>query len=80
MDITPLQNLVAREWVSAVERDGFRRRKSKSSHHIYQHLGGRRVLVVYHSLHDTFGAKSIRQILRSTHWTEEDLGRLRLIA
>lgn len=78
MDINPLQNLIAREWINAVERDGFRRRKSRGSHHIYQHSDGRRVLLVYHNLHDTFGPKTIRQILESTRWTEEDVRRLGL--
>jgi predicted RNA binding protein YcfA (HicA-like mRNA interferase family) len=80
VDITPLQNHPAREWVRAVEHEGFRRRKSGGSHHIYQHPDGRRVLLVYHNVGETFGPKTIRQILRSTGWTEDDLRRLGLIS
>jgi len=79
MDITPLRNLTAADWVRVVEHDGFHRRKTRGSHHIYQHSDGRRVLLVYHNLHDTMGPKAIRQILRSTRWTEDDLRRLGLI-
>jgi predicted RNA binding protein YcfA (HicA-like mRNA interferase family) len=57
-----LRNIPAREWITALERDGFSLRKGKGSHHIYQHPDGRRVLVVYHKLSDTFGPKTIRQI------------------
>jgi predicted RNA binding protein YcfA (HicA-like mRNA interferase family) len=78
MEITPLRNLTAREWVRAVEHEGFRRRKTGGSHHIYQHPDGRRVLLVYHNFNDTFGPKAIRQILLSTRWTEDDLHRLGL--
>jgi len=79
MDTTPLRNLTAADWVRAVEYDGFRHRKSRGSHHLYQHSDGRRVLLVYHNPHDTFGPKAIRQILQSTRWTQEDLRRLRLV-
>jgi predicted RNA binding protein YcfA (HicA-like mRNA interferase family) len=79
MEIAPLRNRTAREWVRAVEHEGFRRRKTGGSHHIYQHSDGRRVLLVYHNLNDTFGPKAIRQILQSTRWTEDDLRRLGLL-
>jgi len=76
--IESLKNVPAREWIAALERDGFRIRKGRGSHHIYQHPDGRRVLVVYHKLSDTFGAKTIRQMLISTAWRDEDLRRIRL--
>lgn len=79
MELAPLKTLTAREWVRAVERDSFRRRKTRGSHHLYRHPDGRRVLLVYHNLGDTFGPKAIRQILTSTGWTETDLRRLGLI-
>ena len=77
--ITRLKSRTAREWVQALERDGFAVRKGKGSHHIYQHPDGRRVLVVYHKLGDTFGPKTIRQLLTGTSWQEEDLKRLKLL-
>jgi predicted RNA binding protein YcfA (HicA-like mRNA interferase family) len=53
--------------------------KVRVPHHVYQHPDGRRVLIVYHKLSDTFGPKTIKQILQATRWTEDDLKRLKLI-
>ena len=74
-----LKNTPAREWVNALEGDGFRTRKSRGSHHIYQHSDGRRVLIVYHKLSDTFGPKTVKQLLDGTRWSEEDLRNLKLL-
>lgn len=78
--INRLKSTTAREWVQALERDGFAIRKGKGSHHVYQHPDGRRLLVVYHKLSDTFGPKTIKQLLTGTGWREEDLKRLRLLS
>ena len=43
-----LKNIPAREWIHALERNGFTPRKNKGSRHVYQHPDGRRVLIVYH--------------------------------
>jgi len=74
-----LKNLTAKDWQNAVERDGFFPRKNKGSHHLYQHPDGRRVLLVYHKLGDTFGPKTIKQLLQGAAWQEMDLRRLRLL-
>ncbi len=74
-----LKNIPAREWIHALERNGFIPRKSKGSHHVYQHPDGRRVLIVYHKQSDTFGPKTIKQILQATRWTEDEIKRLKLI-
>ena len=74
-----LKNTPAREWIRALERDGFTGRKSKGSHHLYQHSDGRRVLIVYHKLSDSFGPKTIMQLLDGTGWQENDLNRLKLL-
>ena len=79
MDIVALRNLRASDWEAAVARDGFLPRKSRGSHHLYQHPDGRRVLLVYHNLGETFGPKTIRAILKSTGWIETDLRRLNLL-
>ena len=77
--IGQLPSIPAREWISALEREGFRTRKSKGSHHIYQHWDGRRVLIVYHKLSDTFGPKTVKQLLEGTGWNERDLRNLKLL-
>ena len=77
--IDQLKNVPARKWIASLESEGFKLRKGRGSHHIYQHPDGRRVLIVYHKLSDTFGPKTIKAILRDTQLTEEDLKRLKLI-
>ena len=77
--ISPLRSTPAREWISVLERAGFAARKSKGSHHVYQHPDGRRVLIVYHKLSDTFGPKTIKQLLVGTGWQETDLKNLKLV-
>ncbi|MBI4120043.1 MAG: type II toxin-antitoxin system HicA family toxin [Parcubacteria group bacterium] len=76
---TRLKNITAREWLRALERGAFVARKSRGSHHFYQHSDGRRVLIVYHKLGDTFGPKTIRQILKGTGWRDVDLKHFGLI-
>ena len=75
-----LRSTPAREWIRALESTGFRVRKSKGSHHVYQHGDGRRVLIVYRKLSDTFGSKTLKQILSATGWQETDLIRLKLLS
>ena len=77
--IGQLKSTPAREWIRAAEGDGFIARKSKGSHHLYQHSDGRRVLIVYHKLSNTFGPKTIQQLLDGTGWQENDLKRLKLL-
>lgn len=76
--IAQLKNKSARKWITALERDGFKPRKSKGSHHIYQHPDGRRVLIVFHKPSDTFGPKTIKQLLTATGWGEAVLRHLGL--
>jgi predicted RNA binding protein YcfA (HicA-like mRNA interferase family) len=44
----------ARQFVRAVHADGFRLMRTRGSHRIYRHPDGRRMVVAYHSLRDTF--------------------------
>ena len=74
-----VKNVPAREWIRAPEHDGFVARKSKGSRHVYQHTDSRRVLIVYHKLSDTFGPKTIKQLLDGTGWQEGDLRSLKLL-
>lgn len=77
--IDQLKNVNAKEWIKVLEREGFYLRKGQGSHHIYQHPDGRRVLIAYHKLGDTFGPKTIKSILKNTNWTEDDVKRLKLL-
>ena len=71
--------MTARNLVRALERDGFEYRKRRGSARVYRKNDGRRVVVHYHASGDTFPIGTLREILRATQWTEDDLRRLRLI-
>lgn len=45
IDYKKLRSLPARQLISALERDGFRLRRSRGGHHRYVHPDGRRVTV-----------------------------------
>ena len=74
--IDQLKNATAREWLRALEREGFTRRKTKGSHHVYQHMDGRRVLIVYHKLGETFALNN-PPTSGWARWGEGDLQRLK---
>lgn len=49
------------------------------SHRIYRQIDGRRVVVAYHSLGETFPIGTLRAMITDANWTEEDLNRLGLL-
>lgn len=80
IDYSQLHNLTAQKIVTALIKDGFLRRKGRSSHHIYTHYDGRRVTITYHSRGQTFATKTLRDMLeRQAEWDFDDLKRLKLI-
>ena len=52
MTRTP-RGLSARQFVRALETDGFALQRVRGSHRIYRHTDGRRVVMAYHGLSDT---------------------------
>jgi predicted RNase H-like HicB family nuclease len=54
-------------------------RRTRGSGRLYQHPDGRRASIHYHSPSQTFSAGTLRNVLRGTRWTEEDLRRLGFI-
>ena len=69
----------AREFIAALEADGFYKARTEGSHHRYKHNDGRAVTVAYHKLSDNFVIKTLHRMLEGTRWTEDDLRRLGLI-
>jgi predicted RNA binding protein YcfA (HicA-like mRNA interferase family) len=51
----------------------------RGSHRIYRHADGRRVVVAYHSLSDTFPIGTLRAMIEDAGWQDEDLRRLGLL-
>lgn len=73
------RGLTARQLVRALQQDGFHLARTRGSHRIYRHADGRRVVVAYHALADTFPIGTLKAMLADIGWTEEDLRRLGLL-
>ena len=69
----------ARRFIRALELDGFELRRVRGSHRIYGRADGRRVVVAYHGLSDTFPIGTLRGMIADVGWTDEDLQRLELV-
>ncbi len=72
------RGLSARQFVRALEADGFILQRVRGSHRIYRHSDGRRVVVAYHALSDTFPVGTLRGMISDAGWADEDLQRLGL--
>lgn len=77
MTRTP-RGLTARQLVRALEADGFILQRVRGSHRIYKHADGRRVVVAYHALSDSFPIGTLRAMIADAGWRDEDLKRLGL--
>lgn len=73
------RGLQARRFVRALEADGFVLQRVRGSHRIYRHGDGRRVVVAYHSLNDTFPIGTLRAMIDDAGWQDDDLRRLGLV-
>jgi len=79
MSETP-RGTTARQFIRALHADGFfLQRTNRGSHRIYRHPDGRRVVVAYHHLSDTFPIGTLRAMIADAGWDEDDLRRLGLV-
>jgi predicted RNA binding protein YcfA (HicA-like mRNA interferase family) len=69
----------ARQFVRALQADGFVLQRVRGSHRIYRHADGRRIVVAYHQPGDTFPIGTLRAMIHDAGWEDEDLRRLNLI-
>jgi predicted RNA binding protein YcfA (HicA-like mRNA interferase family) len=69
----------AHKFVRALEADGFSLRRVRGSHRIYRHADGRRIVVAYHALNDSFPIGTLRAMIADAGWRDEDLQRLGLV-
>ncbi len=74
------RGVTARQLIKALHADGFTLQRTRGSHRIYRHQDGRRVVVAYHHLSDTFPIGTLKGMVNDTIWTEDDLRRLKLIS
>lgn len=80
IDFSRLRSLTAREFISALQRDGFVLERQTGSHQQFYHGDGRRVTVSFHRPGDTFPQGTLRRMVQDqAKWTVEDLQRLRLL-
>lgn len=70
------RGLSARQFVRALETAGFVLQRVRGSHRIYKHTDGRRVVVAYHALSDTFPIGTLRAMIADAGWQDDDLLRL----
>lgn len=78
--VSRLWNVPVREIVRALERDGFvQSAKSRSSSRAYIHPDGRKVFIQYHKPNDTIPRGTLKNIIDSAGWTEDDAKRLGMI-
>jgi predicted RNA binding protein YcfA (HicA-like mRNA interferase family) len=68
----------ARQFIRALHQDGFELARTRGSHRIYRHSDGRRVVVAYHRLSDTFPTGTLRGMIADIGWSDDDLARLGL--
>ncbi|MGD0012478.1 MAG: type II toxin-antitoxin system HicA family toxin [Terriglobia bacterium] len=72
------RGITARALLRALHADGFRLTRTRGSHLMLRHTDGRRVVVAYHRLSDTFPIGTLKAMLADIGWTDEDLRRLDL--
>jgi len=77
MTVTP-RGITARQLIKALHEDGFELKRTRGSHRIYRHPDGRRLVVAYHRLGDTFPIGTLKAMIRDAGWIEDDLRRLGL--
>lgn len=73
------RGMTARELIRALHADGFRLTRTRGSHHIYRHADGRRIVVAYHRVGDTFPIGTLKSMIADIGWSDADLHRLGLI-
>jgi mRNA interferase HicA len=70
------RGITAREFIRALHDDSFTLQRTRGSHHIYRHPDGRRIVVAYHRLSDTFPVGTLQAMIADAGWVEDDLKRL----
>jgi predicted RNA binding protein YcfA (HicA-like mRNA interferase family) len=72
------RGITARELIRALQQDEFQLARIRGSHRIYRHDDGRRVVVAYHTLGDTFPIGTLKGMIADIGWSDDDLKRLGL--
>ena len=70
--------MTARRLIAALHADGFLLVRTRGNHWIYRHSDGRRVVVAFHRVGDTFPMGTLKAMIEDADWSEADLVRLRV--
>jgi predicted RNA binding protein YcfA (HicA-like mRNA interferase family) len=73
------RGITARQFIRALQQDGFRLTRVRGSHHIYRHSDHRRLVVAYHRVGDTFPIGTLKGMVADIGWDDADLHRLGLM-
>lgn len=73
------RGITARRLIQALHQDGFELRRASGSHRIYRHPDGRRLVVAYHKLGDTFPIGTLRAMIADAGWDDSKLQELGLL-
>jgi len=69
----------ARRFLKALQADGFTLQRIRGSHRVYRHPDGRRMVVAFHHMNDTFPMGTLKAMIADASWDSEDLRRLGLL-
>ena len=73
------RGVTASQFIHALHTDGFTLKRTRGSHRIYRHADGRRVVVAYHRLNDTFPVGTLSAMIADAGWDSERLRQLGLL-
>ena len=74
-----LKAKTADEFISALEKDGFKPDTKIRAERIYRHPDGRRISIHYHTGSRCYGRNLLKALLEDAGWSEDDMRRLKLI-
>ena len=69
------RGITARQFIKALQEDGFTETRVSGSHHRFKHPDGRVTTLSYHKRSDTFPIGTLKGMVEDVQWSEEDLRR-----
>jgi len=73
-----LKNKTCKDFIHALEKDGYKIDATKGAEQIYRHPDGRRVSIHFHP-GKGYGPKLLKDLIKDTGWSLEDMKRLGFI-
>ena len=73
-----LKNKTSKDFISALEKDGWERVETIRAEQIFRYPDGRRISIHFHP-NKTYGPKLLKALIEDTGWSTEDMKRLGFI-